>query len=227
MAELMCQAADASCQCEGCQKRGSAALFRCLRCAEAFRPKRSNQVTFCGRPCAYAYRAEAALRRAESVAAERKAKRLERLPIQGPPEPKRCSCGSYVLRKYARGRCEQCAASEVLAKRRANHATHRKTEAGRRSKSKWKASRRALLRGVKVEPVDPINVFVRDRWRCQLCGVRTPQKLRGANSPLSPELDHIIPLSQGGEHSYRNTQLACRRCNLAKGGTVLGQMRLF
>ena len=86
---------------------------------------------------------------------------------------------------------------------------------------------RARLRKVSVESVDPIAVFDRDKWRCQLCGVPTPRKLRAQYKPNSPELDHIVPLAAGGEHSYRNTQCACRSCNNAKRAKPLGQMRLF
>ncbi|MCA0032740.1 HNH endonuclease [Mesorhizobium sp. B263B2A] len=88
-------------------------------------------------------------------------------------------------------------------------------------------ARKLRLRGVTVETVNPIAVFDRDKWRCQLCGVKTPRKLRGKNQPTSPELDHILPLAVGGEHSYRNTQCACRSCNLAKSSKPLGQTRLF
>lgn len=77
------------------------------------------------------------------------------------------------------------------------------------------------------EAVNPILVFERDGWRCQMCRRKTPRKLRGKHLPLSPELDHIIPLAAGGEHTYRNTQCLCHDCNNKKGVQVLGQMRLF
>lgn len=32
-----------------------------------------------------------------------------------------------------------------------------------------------------------------------------------------PSIDHIIPLSRGGKHSWDNVQLACRICNIKKG----------
>jgi HNH endonuclease len=89
-----------------------------------------------------------------------------------------------------------------------------------------KKSAKLKRRGAVVENVNPIEVFERDGWRCQLCGVKTPRKLRGTYDDMAPELDHILPISKGGEHSYINTQCACRKCNGLKGDVPLGQMRL-
>lgn len=86
---------------------------------------------------------------------------------------------------------------------------------------------KARLRGVSVESVDPIRVFERDGWRCHLCGRKTPQERRGTYHKRAPELDHIVPLAKGGEHSYRNTACACRECNAAKRDTVKGQPSLL
>lgn len=83
------------------------------------------------------------------------------------------------------------------------------------------------MRGVKCEHVDPFRVFIRDGWRCQLCGKKLKKENRGSIKEVAPELDHIVPISRGGEHSYRNVQCACRRCNGEKGSKVLGQMRLI
>ena len=86
------------------------------------------------------------------------------------------------------------------------------------------ARRRARLRSAAVEVVDRLVVFARDKWRCALCGVRTIER---PYMPNSAELDHIVPLALGGEHSYANTQCACRRCNGAKGAKAKGQTLLF
>lgn len=86
---------------------------------------------------------------------------------------------------------------------------------------------KARLRGVRVEVVDPIKVFQRDGWRCHLCGRKTPKERRGTYHKRAPELDHIVPLAKGGEHSYANTACACRECNLKKSDSVLGQPSLL
>lgn len=52
------------------------------------------------------------------------------------------------------------------------------------------------------------NVFRRDRFTCQYCGIR----------PGSEELtiDHVMPRAQGGVSSWTNCVLACVTCNRTK-----------
>jgi len=90
-----------------------------------------------------------------------------------------------------------------------------------------KSHRRARQRAVRYESIDPIIVFNRDGWRCHLCGVKTPARLRGKRVATAPEMDHIIPLAVGGTHTYANVACACRKCNQDKGPAVRGQMRIF
>ena len=97
----------------------------------------------------------------------------------------------------------------------------------KKSKRVHKALRRAQCRGASAERVDPFEVFDRDKWKCQLCGVKTPKAKRGSYDDDAPELDHIVPLSKGGAHTYANTQCACRRCNGEKSDRPLGQMLMF
>jgi 5-methylcytosine-specific restriction endonuclease McrA len=47
-------------------------------------------------------------------------------------------------------------------------------------------------------------VFARDGWVCQYCG-----------SPAE-NVDHVIPRSGGGSHTWDNVVAACRRCNSRK-----------
>jgi 5-methylcytosine-specific restriction endonuclease McrA len=90
-----------------------------------------------------------------------------------------------------------------------------------------KGRRKARMRGVDAESVDPFKVFDRDNWTCQICGVKTPRKLRGTYEPNAPELDHIVPLAADGSHTYDNVQCTCRACNGAKGaGVAHSQLRL-
>lgn len=86
---------------------------------------------------------------------------------------------------------------------------------------------RAKKAGVTHDRIDPLAVFARDGWRCQLCSRKTPKAKRGTCADNAPELDHIVPLSKGGPHSLTNVQCACRACNNAKGSRPLGQLLLI
>lgn len=52
------------------------------------------------------------------------------------------------------------------------------------------------------------EVFMRDGLRCLYCGARTRDLT----------LDHVMPRSQGGAHSWDNVVSACKSCNHRKAG---------
>lgn len=76
--------------------------------------------------------------------------------------------------------------------------------------------RRALLANRYVEDVDPSTVYERDGFRCGICcgaiDIDIPHP-----DPMSPSVDHVVPLSRGGEHSYANCQASHLGCNCSKG----------
>lgn len=78
------------------------------------------------------------------------------------------------------------------------------------------ARRRALKAGASTELVVPSVVFDRDNWVCALCNESVPKNATFPNR-LYPTIDHIIPLSKGGSHTYENVQLAHQACNSRKG----------
>lgn len=133
---------------------------------------------------------------------------------------------SIAKHKLIERRCRDCnkAFTPAYGEKRRTFCSQRCLE--RHGRRLNKGRREARKRKVESERVDPLRVFARDGWRCQLCGIPTPRRLRGAHRPSSPELDHIVPISKGGPHTYANTQCACRACNSKKGDKVLGQLRL-
>jgi 5-methylcytosine-specific restriction endonuclease McrA len=69
-------------------------------------------------------------------------------------------------------------------------------------------------------------IYRRDSGLCGLCGRRVSRRLEAPN-PMAPTLDHIVPLSQGGQHVHENVQLAHYGCNSRKGNRACGsQLRL-
>lgn len=128
------------------------------------------------------------------------------------PEDKDCiGCGATFTQSRKRQRTcgEDC---DLEIKRR-----HRRVA---------KSRRRARIRGREHEAIDPIRVFERDDWCCQLCHKRLRPEDRGTYKDEAPELDHVVPLAVGGSHTWGNVQLACRACNNAKGAEPAGQLGL-
>lgn len=68
---------------------------------------------------------------------------------------------------------------------------------------------RARQAGVRSENVDPGTVFMRDEGICGVC--------REPVDAARFEIDHIVPMSAGGPHTYDNVQLAHSDCNKRKG----------
>lgn len=67
---------------------------------------------------------------------------------------------------------------------------------------------------IERESIARYVVYTKHGLHCAVCGIETigePGQLD------APEIDHIIPLSKGGSHTYDNIQLLCRMCNIKKG----------
>jgi len=78
--------------------------------------------------------------------------------------------------------------------------------------------RRARVHGAGWEPVDRTVVFERDGWRCHLCGRRVRRS--------EASIDHLIPIADGGPHTYANVATAHLACNIRRGRKGEVQLRL-
>ncbi|MBW4519717.1 MAG: HNH endonuclease [Scytolyngbya sp. HA4215-MV1] len=68
----------------------------------------------------------------------------------------------------------------------------------------------------KVPPVNRRELFRRDNHTCQYCG--STKKLT---------IDHVIPRSKGGGHTWDNVVAACETCNSRKGDRILHETNLI
>lgn len=69
-------------------------------------------------------------------------------------------------------------------------------------------------------------IYSRDGGTCHLCRGGVDEFIRWP-SPQCPTMDHIVPLSKGGEHSKRNIKLAHMSCNSSKHTRVMGEQMLL
>lgn len=85
------------------------------------------------------------------------------------------------------------------------------------------ARRRARMANAYVADIDRNSVFNRDHWRCHICkGKIKPDKHKHPH-PLSPSIDHLIPLAAGGTHEPANVAAAHLGCNSSKGARGAGE----
>ena len=148
--------------------------------------------------------------------------------MHGPPGPCRyCSSLLPTMRSKMRVCNSQSCRKRYNADRNRSHvAAWAQTSAGRASKQKSNARRRAALRKVDRIEYDRRDIFERDRWRCQICGQKVDPGLVGPDR-RSATIDHIIPLTDGGPDAPHNVQLAHYSCNSAKRDRAVGsQLRL-
>lgn len=189
---------------------------QCMRCGGQFNKRKlaGNQPQFCSKTCKSAHRKDYykgwVERNRETVLANT-AKRIAEWRKSNP---------DYFKRHYQKNRDRKKAEANAwyhankeraLKAQKLYNAINREKlrPSGRKSAQK----RRAIKKQVFVEAVDPIVVFKRDNGICGIC--RRKVLPSGAW-----EIDHVIPISKGGEHSYANVQLSHRVCNRSKWAHV-------
>lgn len=126
-------------------------------------------------------------------------------------------------RVFAGGVCAHCQAGFlcVFFPSRGEHAIPRYCSIRCRNRHHQRIDarrRRAVARGVGAERIDIEVVARRDGWRCHICGRRCSRQ--------NWSVDHLVPLSQGGLHTYANVALAHHLCNSVRSDTGMAQLRL-
>ena len=190
--------------------------YTCAECGERFPHKRSGRTKhlYCSRKCA-------AVVRSRRAAANRKPAPLPVCRCGQPFERKSnetycsASCPSrpprYLRMPLQVRACRGCGetVTGTAARRYCDRCNRRRSRAIARSL-------RRVRERASAERIDPEVVFKRDGWRCYICGCATPASLRGTTHDDAPEMDHVVPLSKGGAHTYDNVRCACRVCNWVK-----------
>lgn len=211
--------------------RGKAARSRppatCKRCEEPLGDRHGNAL-FCSPKCAKAHKDAAYYERhRESIRVRREAYRAEHR------EETRTQNAAYYARKKDdpdfRQKRAECGRRFYLENREELAAFgrwYRETDPERwAAKNKawraanpdkvrnYRAARRAREMEAFVEVVDRAVVWERDGGICHIC--------KEAADVSAWHLDHVIPLTKGGLHSYANTAVSHPSCNQSKGAKLL------
>lgn len=118
-----------------------------------------------------------------------------------------CRCGKQHIAKSKNTMCDECRNRYEKAVLKA-----------------YKIKRKLKIEAVTIHPVIDKKVFDRDKWRCKICKTKVQKNDLYASN--AAEVDHIVPLSKGGVHSYSNVQTLCRSCNNKKSNVYNGQLVL-
>jgi HNH endonuclease len=177
----------------------------------------------------------AAARKAKSKAArhqrneERKARRLEREKQRALLDNQHgTTVGDYErCRKNHGSACEKCRAVAAKYAREKFHSDPKYREAEKRwrkanpNKLYRDSKDRALKYGGKHKYYTRQHIFDRDGYDCYLCS--TPVDLTAnhiVGQPgweLYPHIEHVHPLSKGGDDTLDNVKIAHAKCNMDKG----------
>lgn len=115
--------------------------------------------------------------------------------------------------------CEDCGVGFFAKQGPARRCEGCRRKAGKAEKRRGRHRRRFRIAGGKWERFDPLEIFRRDDWVCRLCGKACDRDAVVPNH-LAATLDHVIPVSRGGEHTRDNTQCAHFICNSRKGNDL-------
>lgn len=149
------------------------------------------------------------LERQKILEEQKRIKELQRLEKQNRVFNIVCPCcektfeSKYSYSKYCSDECKR-----------------KQTNINHRTKKRYK--------GITVNSnISLFKLAQRDNNQCQICGLlvdwddKEHAKKTIICGDMYPSIDHIIPISKGGLHSWNNIQLAHRKCNYLKKDKII------
>lgn len=182
-----------------CKKESLELEVKCVECGNKF--VAGGGVKYCSDECKRARNRREY--RKKKMAAGRNGGRIEKIICR--------HCGKEFTKKIYNAVPQFC--SSRCAKRQW---IEDNPEKAARNKARQRHTRRAAkYNNGPMDDINPADVFEFDGWVCGICGKKVNKDLSFPH-PYSASLDHIVPLSKGGTHTYSNVQLAHFICNSKK-----------
>jgi 5-methylcytosine-specific restriction endonuclease McrA len=114
--------------------------------------------------------------------------------------------------------CSEKCVKDLIVKNKRLYRRKRRSIYGRIERDK----EIAIYYGNKYEPINRRYVYMKHNYICTSCGVKCIHPNKDSyNQSNAATLDHIIPKSKGGSHTYDNVTLLCRSCNTKKSDKIL------
>lgn len=86
-----------------------------------------------------------------------------------------------------------------------------------KGKQYYSPKRRAVY--ARGDSIDHLTLFNLHAWTCYVCKDTIDERLRFPNI-MAATVEHIVPISQGGTHTWDNTAPAHAICNFQKGDSL-------
>ena len=149
---------------------------------------------------------------------------------------KKCRVG-IVMEWYDENRERQ--AKKESVRRKSNPEKYAEKEAKRYEKDKDKRLllavehshlRKARKKNTKTERgITKLSLKKKFGTKCHYCGIEMDFSTgsgRKFNKSMAT-IEHLIPLARGGEHTWENTVLACRHCNISKNAKTIEEFEEY
>jgi hypothetical protein len=219
------------------------ATWPCKWCSTLFEPKAVDRTDYCSRQCAFEHKKAESQRRARERTIERQAMILARCELwckgcktrmtnpkwgkvyctsrcrriatykPKPPLKRPCTVCGRIVERMRNGRGGKD--GPTYCDRRCARKAWVKIDKLNGSYQARASKRKRMISAAALELVNPFVVFRRDQWVCYLCGDWCDPR-NAVPHPKAATIDHVIPISLGGAHSYANIRLACFICNCTK-----------
>jgi hypothetical protein len=134
-------------------------------------------------------------------------------------------CSDPVCRSAFRGAPLSSSWSPDLSPIENALAAHTSAKSTKPRRHAYRAARKKL-RSDLAPGVGDAAIFTRDRWTCHLCELPVSRTLNNPH-PMSPSIDHLVPIDEGGTDDPANLATAHLACNVHKHTAAMGeQLRL-
>ena len=189
----------------------------CKGCKISFIPKDSRWSTYCSRECAFEHcewynrpQKEKPKRRIDPcVVLARRLRPLVSYRTKSEWMP------SFSVCKYCGCKVQNKTSPRVICRKKGCKEMYNSDQ-----KKLERARKRGITKKEANSFMESDAIYKRDSYQCYLCGSKTaPHK--PYNHPRFPTLDHVVPISRGGEHTESNLMTACRSCNSYKRDLII------
>ena len=216
------------------QCRLAAKTHTCARCGNEFVRRNSHKdaLKYCSQEC-YIRDRYGPLKPNKELTEENCRVCGVAIPLSSPSLSCSKSCRIMYRRlKHAermaqrRWTCKQC--GRTWLGRRASVCQECRTIASRETVRARRTQKKAAKRGARVQTfgrnITLRRLIERDGIKCAICGRKTNMQAHYLSDDY-PSVDHIVPVSHGGTHSWTNVRVAHRGCNSVRSDKPSGAIQ--